>query len=374
MNLFKSNLDAHRRWSIILMGLLLWPATVLAQQATLNVAGEEPGNVELTAAAIQRIEATVRSSREAKAAVAPEEVQTFGVNPLLPQLSSAPISYVSNYQDTQAGDDFSFPEDTHDFCRAAYDPSANQDYYLNAVVLQPGTYTATLAWAGGGDYDIYVFDEDGRQAGDPAGQFPNGASGVSFQPEGAPLQEQASLEHAGTEAAMIIVVDRYRGPETASLTVTVDGVDGTYNVLEYLGNTSVSYVDADANSVLEMLTEGATIDTTLFSTSPRSYNFEFAIDDCAESAVFELTDSTGAVIATGTDNDLPFTLFGDTPAGDGTDYNGQDLAPGEYTITVTPFGNDDGQGASGEPYQVTFTIPEPEDEMLTRVPSPLIPW
>ena len=279
--------------------------------------------------------------------------------------TAADETYNSGYFDTQAGDDFSFPEDTHDFCRASFiSDTALQDYYLNATLNAGETLVASLNWTTAADYDLYLFDVDGYPVGDadPAADF-SGANGIESQGAGDPLEELATIIHdrgAADVAEFVVVVDRFRGDSDNDLTVTLSGNDGVFAVLEYTQDDNLTYLNANADGNGSDVTIGALIDGLTIATDvAANFSTQFNTDGCAQSVVFILTDENGDPVtdASGdpiaiTDNAPPFAAFGD----DDSDFIPQELGPGTYTLTGTPYSQPDGGGASGPPLEATFVV------------------
>lgn len=285
-------------------------------------------------------------------------------------LSAVDVPYEANYFDTQAGNNFSFPEDTHDFCRASFgSDTANPDYYLDASIGAGESLVVTLSWtapATFADYDLYLFDREGRPAGEPSGIFPNGTIGNNYQTDNSNLVEVASLTNTGGEEAVIAVVDRFRGEAGSMLTVTFTGDDGAFSVLEFIGTDNLTYLNADvdgngADQTVGPLTDGLTISADVAS----SFSTQFNTDGCAESVVFTLTDADGNPVSDTqgnalnpfTDNDAPYAAFGDV----GGDFNAVNLPPGSYVLTAVPYSQDDGDsgsGVSGTELSVGFLIPD----------------
>ena len=281
--------------------------------------------------------------------------------------------YTSLYFDTSPGNDFSFPEDTHDFCRVTFDETARQDYTLDASILAGASLSVQLEWtppaSGFSDYDLYLFDRDGRPAGDPTGLFPNGNVSNAYQIDNSDLIEIASVQNDGTDEALFIVVDRFRGQMGNDLTITVSGDDGTFSVLEYIGAEEFFHINAVTDEVLGVLSEGAEINLDEIGSPRPNFNVQLQTDGCAQSIQFVLIDAlSGEPVYELIDNDLPYALFDDT---DG-DYNAGDLADGSYTLIATPFSESDGQGVAGDEESVSFQIVSAEDDTVRVVDFSLI--
>jgi hypothetical protein len=106
--------------------------------------------------------------------------------------------------------------------------------------------------------------------------------------------------------------------------------------------TSFILVDADSNQDIRPLTDGDTIDqrniTIRANTTPALVG----------SVVFGLNDNARFRV----EDDDNYSLAGDR---DG-DYLVWPAEPGKYTLTATPYSEDDGGGTAGTPLTITFTV------------------
>lgn len=340
-------------------------AQVASQQAT----PQRSRGVELSEIARSRIAEQIATKRLEKqqgiSAAKSNAAQQIAADIRSRLQSAVDVPYEEDYFDTQAGNDFSFPEDTHDFCRASFgSDTANKDYYLDATINAGESLVVTLNWtapATFADYDLYLFDREGRPAGDPEGLFPNGTIGNNYQTDNSNLVEVASLTNEGVDEAVIAVIDRFRGEAGSMLSVTITGNDGAFSVLEFVGTDNLTYLNADvdgngADLTVGPLTEGLVISSEVAS----SFNAQFNTDGCAESVVFTLTDANGNPvedvegnpIVSFTDDDAPYAAFGDAAG----DFNALGLSPGTYLLTAESFSQDGGQGASGTALSVGFSV------------------
>lgn len=340
-------------------------AQVAAQQAS----SQRSSGVELSETVRDRIAEQIAAKRlekqEGVSAAKSDAAQRVLANIRAGLQAAVDVPYEKEYFDTQAGNDFSFPEDTHDFCRASFgSDTANQDYYLDATINAGESLVVTLNWTASAtfaDYDLYLFDREGRPAGDPSGLFPNGTIGNNYQTDNSNLVEVASLTNDGSDEAVIAVIDRFRGEAGSTLNVTFTGNDGVFSVLEFIGTDNLTYLNADvdgngADQTIGPLTEGLAISADVAS----SFNAQFNTDGCAESVVFILTDADGNPvvdvegnpIVSFTDDDAPYAAFGDTAG----DFNALGLPPGSYILAAESFSQDGGQGASGTLLSVGFTV------------------
>ena len=274
------------------------------------------------------------------------------------------FTYSDAYFDTESGTSFSFPEDTHDFCRASFDTfDANEDYELDLSIDGGDSLIVQLTWSetqgGVTDYDIYVFDEEGRTVGDPEGVFPDGQNGIAFQTGEQGLFEEAFVNHDGQSEPLFIVVDRFRGEGASTLNLLVTGGGATSQVLQYTGNDAFTYLNAETDQPIGPLTSGLALDLDAIEGDRPNFAVQFSTDGCAESVDFLLVDAaTGQTIVDSQDNTAPYALFGDM---DG-DFVAGDLPAGSYLLTATPYSRDDLQGAQGSPTLVSFdVIAAPDD-------------
>ena len=315
--------------------------------------------------ALNRIAATIAEHRERKLngtlEIIPGKQSGAGANQGLEKsFLHADVMYANAYFDTQQGTAFSFPEDTHDYCRAYFQNEvARQDFTLDATINAGAELSVELIWAISNpdqvtDFDLYLFDENGNTVGDAAGIFQDGFNGINYQTSSENLVENASVTNngAGTEN-LYIVVDRFRGPVESNLQLTVSGEDNSFEVLEYIGDDVFSYFDAASGERIGTLTSDLVIDLSLFTSTPPQFTVAFETDDCAESLAFTLVSTDGqGVDVSSVDNDSPYTLFGEM---DG-DVVGGDLPDGTYELVVTPYSGDDASGAEGPISTLQFEI------------------
>jgi hypothetical protein len=157
--------------------------------------------------------------------------------------NGADAHYELPYTDVVPGDQ-PFPLDAHDFAQAQ---GSGSDIFWGGIVAGAGNFFAAfMQWTdpfghSGNDYDIYIFDQNGFEAGDPRSAFPIGASGLGFQngdddpleiafvfnPDGAPP--------IGTVKPFFMLVDRVSGDPHKLLELNFNGffaVDPVYSVAE----------------------------------------------------------------------------------------------------------------------------------------------
>lgn len=356
---------SKREWNhafVWLLVLLFVSSTQLVQaQSRTSQAQDVLQPTRISAEAQARMAESIARFRENKGVTSgksPAQQQALqGLQQRL-QTFAAVTSYGNAYFDTQAGDDFSFPEDTHDFCRAYFGSDAvPSDYYLNASLDPDQSLAVTLTWDTPADYDLYLFDLDGFPVGDldPDADF-DGSNGTDAQNASTPvagLVEEAMITHTRAAAGneFVIVVDRFRGTPSNALSIAVEGNDDLFAVLEYVADESFTSVNALTNTDVGLLTNGTILNLDDLGARP-NYNVRFNTDACAESIVFTLVNNDTGESTEFTDSDLPYALFGDT---DG-DYNAGDLADGTYTLIATPFSEDEGAGVSADPQEVTFSV------------------
>ncbi len=334
---------------------------VQAQQQT-NKALDSIQPARLSADAQARIADTITRFRQNKGVAGEKSAaqrQTLQALRQQMQATAAVTTYSNPYFDTQAGDDFSFPEDTHDFCRAYFGTdSVQSDYYLNSRLDAGESLVVSLTWDTPADYDLYLFDLDGFPVGDPDPDADfDGTNGTDVQNAATPfagLVEEALISHSRASAdrdSFVVVVDRFRGTASNALTLTVSGNDDVFEVLEYVASESFTAINALSDEAIGPVTDGASFNLDDLGARP-NFNIQFNTDGCAESIVFTLINTDTGESTEFTDDDLPYALFGDT---DG-DYNAGDLADGTYMLIATPYSEDGGEGASADPQDVTFAI------------------
>ncbi|MEE1963451.1 BspA family leucine-rich repeat surface protein [Allomuricauda taeanensis] len=133
-------------------------------------------------------------------------------------------------------------------------------------------------------------------------------------------------------------------------------VDEGMSCPEPLSINEVLLIDALQDNVLYSLRENALINQN--SLVNNLLNFEVVATDDVGSVHIELQDTQNTSKIS---NDAPYTLFGSN----GTDYSGQELALGTYTLIATPYSGENLTGIAGTPYILHFKI-------LNRVQQPFI--
>jgi hypothetical protein len=86
--------------------------------------------------------------------------------------------------------------------------------------------------------------------------------------------------------------------------------------------------------------------------------FVAVVDSTGETQSVRLQLS-GPVSRTTTENDAPYSLFGDS----GGNYDGSNLTVGSYTLTATPYNEPEASGNSGNPLTINFTVQQPAVEV-----------
>ena len=333
---------------------------------------------ELTQEAKERIATTISSIREEKSRNRVAAEAAAGDKGSVPDrgsdriLNQVDLMYTNTYFDTQDNLQYSFPEDSHDFCRAYFGSNIPaQDFYLNSTINTGSDLSIELRWSAGAevtDYDLYLFDSSGKTVGDATGIFPGGTNGVAYQFDGDELIETATVQYSGAGVEdLLLVVDRFRGPGGNTLELIGTVLSGGYDVLEYTLDDVFGYYDAATDERQGTIENNSTIDISMFGSPTPELALVFETDDCTESVQFELINSeTGEVISTGVDNDLVYSVFGGTAE----DLLGDALADGMYELTATPYSGDDATGAQGPPLSVTFEVtgsPMDDDTAVTSV-------
>ncbi len=116
---------------------------------------------------------------------------------------------------------------------------------------------------------------------------------------------------------------------------------------------------------LGTLTEGLLLDP---DATPDNFSIEAVVDAAVGSVVFELT---GPIGTSRTDDDAPYSLFGDA----GTSYETARFPMGTYTVTATPYTGANATGDVGASLSVGFTVGEastvPEPGMVLLAASAL---
>lgn len=129
--------------------------------------------------------------------------------------------------------------------------------------------------------------------------------------------------------------------------------------------TGFTLINADADTALQALADGDTINLADLPTQALNVRAEVADPEGAtESVVFVLT---GASTKTQTESVAPYAMAGDTNG----NYNAFNFNPGAHTLTATPYSENGGGGTAGPPVVVTFTVvdeggePGPTAALLT---------
>ena len=353
--------------------LIVFSGSVVQAQDRIDAsqAIDRKAPVELSEEARARISASIADRRQAKQdrgfAVnkSQTEVQILAAVRNRLSLNAADVTYAGTYFDVQAGNDYSFTEDAHDFCRATFDAPASvdiADIELDMILQDTEALTVQLNWTppltGFTDYDLYLFDLNGFPVGDPQGLL-DGSNGIDFQTDNTnPTETAVVTNNSGAEQPVLLIVDRFRGETGSDLSITVTGSDtpGAFDVLQYVDGDSFAYINAVADVIVGPLTEGLAINLSQLDPTRPNFNVELITDGCAESYTFSLVDAGGNVVQEFTDDDAPYALYGDDGNGD---YEEGDLADGTYTLTATPYSEDggaNGTGVSGTAQSVTFSI------------------
>ncbi|MEM9668248.1 MAG: Ig-like domain-containing protein [Pseudomonadota bacterium] len=150
---------------------------------------------------------------------------------------------------------------------------------------------------------------------------------------------------------------------TATLTVTDDDIAMDPSDFVF------SFFNADTDGFVTDFADGDAIDLDALAPSTRAIAADFIGDGVAGdddgSLVFELQDDSGAVIATQTENFQPFAVFGDV----GGDFNNSSppLVDGDYTLMVTAFSANNGNGTVLSTETINFTIGLPEAELSLEI-------
>ena len=132
------------------------------------------------------------------------------------------------------------------------------------------------------------------------------------------------------------------GVQGTPLTVNFSLVDNGSAITSFL------LIDADADTVIQQLNEGATIDLAL----PGNENLSIVAVTQPQnvgSVFLELSPTNDSQLE---NNDGPYSLFGDNAG----DYTGSPLDTGNYTITATPYSGTNQSGVQGTPLTVNFSL------------------
>ncbi|MER3375332.1 MAG: BspA family leucine-rich repeat surface protein [Allomuricauda sp.] len=125
--------------------------------------------------------------------------------------------------------------------------------------------------------------------------------------------------------------------------------DGGAACSSSLAVKEIYLVDAVQDEILYTLRDDAQINRK--SLPNQLINFEILTSDDVGSVKIELSDTE---IHSTVSNEAPFTLFGVN----GTDYMGNSMSSGTYTIVVTPYSGSDLTGTRGESFVLNFKIME----------------
>ena len=101
------------------------------------------------------------------------------------------------------------------------------------------------------------------------------------------------------------------------------------------------------------ITDGATIKLSSLSTKRLTIKANVSTDNGVESVRFNMS---GAQRRNSNDNKFPYVLFGDNGSGNLYYGNWNPPATGKYTITATPYSQNDANGTAGTAKTITFTI------------------
>ncbi|MEK6481882.1 T9SS type A sorting domain-containing protein [Catalinimonas sp. 4WD22] len=123
-----------------------------------------------------------------------------------------------------------------------------------------------------------------------------------------------------------------------------------------LSVSNITLINADANQEIQVINHGDIINLNDLSTT--LFNFEAHTYPPTVGSV-QLALS-GPLFHQQTENFAPYALFGDDPRGD---YNGQELLPGQYQITATPYSDKLLKGVAGTPKTVSFTLIDSEQPL-----------
>jgi hypothetical protein len=128
---------------------------------------------------------------------------------------------------------------------------------------------------------------------------------------------------------------------------------------------SFTLVNAETNQDISSLNDGDIIDLAALGNillSARATTSPGFIG----SIIMELD---GPVMHQQLENRLPYSLFGDNPPGE---YSGRMLSPGQYTLTATPYSDMSGQGFTGTPLTITFTVVDGSSSRTAVVQSKIV--
>lgn len=110
--------------------------------------------------------------------------------------------------------------------------------------------------------------------------------------------------------------------------------------------TSFSYINASNDNVIGTLNNGAQINIANVTSN---LSFRANANSDTQSVRMQLS---GPVSNTRNDNNVPYSIFGDS----GGNYTGRTMQVGNYTLTATPYGQDNLGGAQGSANAISFSI------------------
>lgn len=127
----------------------------------------------------------------------------------------------------------------------------------------------------------------------------------------------------------------------------------SFTILEgnYILN-GAGLVDAESKSFLDELLsadDGNTTFKSLVDNGTVALDYDCINGPCPGSVAMALS---GPVSSSRIENELPFTLFGDQ----GGNFMGRSLTIGNYTLSITPYTQDDGMGLAGSTITADFSI------------------
>lgn len=149
------------------------------------------------------------------------------------------------------------------------------------------------------------------------------------------------------------------------LTATRNGVVGSPQLITFRMVSSLiesfTLVRTDTDQNLMPLVDGAVIDPSIFGGA--GFNVRANVEANVVRVVFE---HSGPHSGTQDEGNAPFTLFGDVSG----DYYGEDPLLGDYTVTATPYTEDDDSTfVASSPTTIHFTIAEPTARTLQVYPN-----
>ncbi|MDF9796528.1 hypothetical protein OKW21_001791 [Catalinimonas alkaloidigena] len=116
-----------------------------------------------------------------------------------------------------------------------------------------------------------------------------------------------------------------------------------------LSVSNITLINAEANQEIQIINEGDIINLKELPTT--LLNFEAHPYPATVGSIY--IELSGSMDHQQTENLAPYALFGDNPRGI---YNGQELLPGQYQITATPYSDKLLGGVAGTPKTVNFTL------------------